>query len=306
MNDSNDLAEAIRVVAVLERQKNDPRCPKHHENDHAPSMLLDECGVPILLDGEPIAFGDLVMKSTIVHPRTITCSTLQSVVDFFATEESAGHLVQIESPSAVHVLSILPRLDGLRDHPIEAIYTRGAKNLFGQWFPVDDFCSWLLGSFVAVAKLGPPKVEISGDRTTGAGLDSQGLKRVAREPGEGVPPKPPADRPDELAALYKTIENKVTYDAVNAVGDGNKSIAEGILIEWSGGIGPRFRLRFICTFPEVDQPERACACRFRRHDGEIEIKLLDADGGAWAQTAITSISTWLRGQEELADVTILG
>ena len=95
-------------------------------------------------------------------------------------------------------------------------------------------------------------------------------------------------------------------EAADGAGGFEVRTKEGAKFDWLEDAGPRFQLAYICTFPEVSQPERACVARCREHDDGVQVKLVDADGGAWKSTAIASIAEWLRKHDELEGVTILG
>lgn len=278
----NNLVESLRLVAELAEETSDPRCPSVKlASMNTPSMLLDTDGVPILLDGKAVDFGHLVELSQVVHPATIEVSTLQAVVDYFASGNLPGKecYVRIAHPQLVVIEALRVAADGVRGQSLRATWAPNV-NRFDEWLPVDEFSTWLLSEVV-------PSTAPGGDGVT-----------------ENESPT------GDIEALYAAVGQGVKYEATREAADGSGGVeiktSEGVNVEWAGGVGPRFLLRYICTFPEVSQPERACVFRARNHDDGIQVKLVDADGGAWRVKAIASIAEWLRANHELDGVTILG
>lgn len=265
-DDNQNLRALAEFAAELEAQAVDPRVPKPLEPGYsAPGTILNDEGVPIVMDGEAVDFDHLVNLSKVVHPATIEVSTLQAIVDWFASGKGAGHFIQISGPVKVCVRADAVQADGGRDNILKSSLDLVGHH-FNQWLPVDEFATWLLSNFV------------------------------------------PSDESEEL---YAVIGRGVKYEAVREAADGKGGTefktSEGSSVEWTeGSTGPRFALKYICTFPEVPQPARACVFRHRNVDDGIQVKLVDADGGAWRTTAIASIATWLRDHDELKGVTILG
>lgn len=265
MSESNaNLAQLAQVVADLEAAKRDPRAPVNRAGTSTPSVLLNDAGVPIMVQGKAVDFDHLVELSQVVHPATIEVSTLRAVVDWYASGKGAGHFIQISSSCMVSVRADDVRVDGGRDNVLKATFSV-SEGHFDQWMAVDEFSSWLLSGFV------------------------------------------PNDGSEALyAALGRGVKAEAVREAAAGAGGFEVRTKEGAKFEWLGDAGPRFQLAYICTFPEVSQPDRACVARCREHDSGVQVKLVDADGGAWKSTAIASIAEWLRGHNELKGVTILG
>ncbi len=262
--DREGLAALAEVVATLAEEKRDPRVPTANDEEHAPEMILNDGGVPIVMGGEAVDFEHRVKLSQVAHPATIEVSTLQAIVDFWPDEVTPGSFIKISDHSLVQVLSSKTQADGSRTTYLEAGYI-GVGDHFDEWMAVDEFSTWLLSAFV---------------------------------PNTGS------------EALYAALGRGVKAEAVREAGDGRGGFEvktrEGARFEWLEDAGPRFQLAYICTFPEVPQPERACVARCRNSDDGIQVKLVDADGGAWRQKVIASIAAWLRKHDELKGVTILG
>ncbi len=267
MNESNDnLAEALRFVAELTEETNDARCP---------SVRLASQSTPqMLLDdtGKPIVMGgEAVDFDHLVElSKVVHPATLEVSTLQAVVDWFKGGKGAGHFVQISSSLTVSVRADDVR---VDGGRDNALKSSFsapsghfGEWMPVDEFSTWLLSGFV-------PN--------------------------------------DDSEALYEAIGRSVKYEAAREAADGKRGTefktSEGTRVEWSeGSTGPRFMLGYICTFPEVSQPERACVFRHRNVEDGIQIKLVDADGGAWRTKAIASIADWLKGHDELKGVTILG
>ncbi len=274
MSNEQDLGALAEFVAEQAEAKNDPRCPAHERFQTAATMILSEAGVPIVMGGAAVDFGHLVELSKVVHAETLEVATLQAVVDLFASKFEAVDMVDLLWLGKMHIRIAHPGVVLVETSHVRA---DGARDLVMQsaWKAQrHHFDEWL-----SVANFSTWLLS-------------------AFDPN------------DDSEQLYQALGRGVKYEAAREASDGKDGIEfrtkEGVSVEWSDGIGPRFNLKYICTFPEVSQPERACILRPGKTADGIRVKLVDADGGAWRWKAIASIAEWLKANEELKGVTILG
>ncbi len=221
----------------------------------------------LMLNSRPADLVHEIELSKVVHPHSVPVQTLRGVVDAFAADlfGSAGVYVNVISPSMVEVVVKQPLIDGNRTRAVLAEY-QPPRGLFDEWLNVDDIVVWLLSGFVP----------------------NDDSARLLALLGKGV----------KLEAT-----RQISDDGISSQLKSSKGVTGA---EWSKDVHPHFTLKPHRSFPEVDQAEQLCTFRTAgsRNDGEILVRLIESDGGAWKHVAIGNIGIWLKEQLEAEGVDV--
>jgi hypothetical protein len=211
-------------------------------------------------DADPVYFDKTMSILRFPDYPTIKCSTLSALKTLI--ENNAVHVIAaIQEPKIVHVCSPSvvrfighPKKDGQRDVFCKIELDLGIDFEFGEYHELQSFIIALQTCFVPNANLQSLLEFLS--------------SIVVGENGQF-----------DDNGLYQNITVKVGIAAID-----KKQIT------------PRVALRPYRTFTEVDQPESTFLFRIRvSNDAKsIACGLFCCDGNAWRQTAMASISAWIK------------
>ncbi|MCD8356275.1 MAG: hypothetical protein LUE11_06860 [Clostridia bacterium] len=115
---------------------------------------------------------------------------------------------------------------------------------------------------------------------------------------------------DTTTALVKLVSNVTDSNSVQQADNGlNQSVTAktGIVTSSTVEVPNPVILRPLCTFSEIQQPERRFVFRLRGGDNGVSVALFEADGNAWKHEAIVNIRDYFCNElpKEMLDEVII-